>query len=248
MRFLAFSLVTISCLAIKADVGRSVNDGDWLFDLSKDTRVYWYDKDSLPQAYQSSGSGPVRLFKLGYNIAGNLDKTGTANNEHPWRHTGGLDNCNSVKVKRMLYVPVNKKIKLRTVHSKIEGGKRNGLKYSRIAGEYPEGTVVAEFLYEHDRLFEARARMKKKNDWKTFQYEYGNKPKGYIHVDSCVECHEDIGKHSFELDEVRDWYGTVRGLEPGGPIHWHPWQTDKVGGLGTIPKLRSDVKDIVEYE
>ncbi|MDB4489935.1 hypothetical protein N9045_00315 [bacterium] len=224
----------------------NVNDDGWLYEKARDTRTYWYDKESLPEAYQSNGGGPVRLYKLGYNIAGVLDKTGSANNELPWLHTGGLDDCENSYVKRMLWLPKNKKIVLNKKNGKIMGGQRNGLEYSFIAGEYPIGTVSAEFLYDGDRLFEARSRVKNEQGWTTFQFEYGDKPVGYIHVSSCIECHEDIGKHSFELDAKRDWYGTVRGLEPGGPIHWHPWDTSKVDGVGTTPKIRHDVRGMVE--
>jgi hypothetical protein len=225
---------------------KDIEDDAWLYEKASDIRTYWYDKKSLPEAYQSNGGGPVRLYKLGYNIAGVLDKTGSANNEAPWFHTGGLDDCENTKVKRMLWLPENQKIILKQKNGKIKGGQRNGLEYKFIAGEYPIGTVSAEFLYDDQRLFEARSRVKGEEGWSTFQFEYGDKPAGYVHVSSCVECHEDVGKHSFELDAKRDWYGTVRGLEPGGPIHWHPWQSEGLGGYGVKPEIREDVKSFVK--
>lgn len=217
----------------------------WIYALAKDPRTMWYDKRSLPGVYESSG----RLYAVGYNIAGNLDKTGTANNEHPWAHTGGLDNCGpDVNVKRMLWIPEKSKIKLRNIAREIKGGQRNGLDYSLIMGKFPEGTVSAEFMYEGLRMFEARTRTKTNGSWETNQFEYGDKPKGYVAVTSCVECHEDIGKHSFQIDPKRDWYATVRGLEVGGPIHWHPWKTKGAGGNGLVPIIRDELKEFVEYD
>lgn len=224
----------------------TLDEEEALMALSKDERTIWYNKKTLKEVYETSGE----IYKLGYNVAGNLDRTGTANNEKPWLHTGGLDNCGKdVRVERMLWIPPKTKIKLKREYYKIRGGRRNGLPYNRIAGDYPDGTVSAEFMYEGDRLFEARMRKKiEDGDWQTRQFEWGKKPKGYVAVTNCVDCHDDIGKHSFVLDAQRDWYGTVRGLEVGGPIHWHPWKTQGVGGSGRKMRLREDVKSFVEFQ
>ena len=115
-----------------------------------------------------------------------------------------------------------------------------------VGGEYPAGFVSAEFMFDGIRLFEVRARIKRgPDDWHTQQHEIGPKPLGYKPVDNCVECHEDIGKHSFAIDPKRDWYGVVRGLERGGPIHWHPFQG--ASNAGDKPRIRDAVKRFVRW-
>lgn len=215
-----------------------------VFDYAADRRSIWYNTESLPKVYQNQSL----LYRVGYNIAGNLDKTGTPNNEKPWLHTGGLDNCGpEVTVKRMLWVPPEEKIYVKKEDFRIEGGKRNGFLYSAVTGEYPLGTVSAEFMYNGIELFEVRERRKTKDGWITLQHELADKPVGYKKVGSCIQCHEDIGKHAFQLDENREWYSVVRGLEKGGPIHWHPWKTEGIGGFGIKPEIRDEVKKFVEW-
>jgi hypothetical protein len=228
----------------KQETPKTEKEEDRLWQLAKDPRTYWYTEESLPEVYESSGT----LYPVGYNLAGRLDRTGSANNERPWLHTGGLDRCGpEVNVKRMLWIPPNTKIKIWNEARTLVGGQRNGLDYTLHVGKFPVGTVSAEFIYDGVRMFEARSRTKTEDGWEFDQQEWGEKPKGYVAVNSCTKCHEDIGKHSFALDGVRDWYGTVRGLEPNGPIHWHPWDARGVTGAGRKPVIREDVKQLVEF-
>lgn len=211
--------------------------------LSADPHIIWYSPETLPECYESSGN----LYALDYNLAGSLDRTGSANNEKPWRHTGGLDDCN-IQIKRCLKIPAGTWIELRTEQRRVTSGKIRKLPYSVIVGDYPVGTVAEEYLYENNALFEIRTRIKTADGWQASLQEFGAKPIGYNAVNDCKSCHEDIGKHSFELDGNRDWYGTIRGLEPHGPIHWHPWVTDNLGGSGIRPVIRREVQHFVRWK
>lgn len=220
-----------------------------VYEYAKDPRAIWYSKETLPRVYEASG----RLFGVGYNLAGSLDRTGSANNENPWLNTGGLDHVGgSVTIKRMLWIPPGQHITLHRKHKTVRGGPKNGLDFSHVFGVFPVGTVSAEFIYDGNRLFEMRARVKTRDGWLTEQEEYGVKPAGYVAVENCTDCHKDIGKHSFQLRDRtgrfdRDWYGTVRGLEPGGPIHWHPWDARGVWGQGSPMRIRADCQSFVRW-
>lgn len=239
--FIAYALASILCSSC---LGQSPS----LAAVIRDDRTLWYDADSLPGCYQSDNG----LLAVGYNPAtfpGQEDATGSANNESPWRHTGGLDACGpSVTARRLLWIPAGEKIKLRTETRVITTTKRRGIRFNRVRGWYPIGTVSAELLLDGRRVFEVRERRKTRGGWVTDQIEFGRKPFGYKAVDNCTDCHEDIGKHSFMLDADRDWYGVVRGLEPDGPIHFHPWDTTGLGGAGIPLRIREDVRHFVEWE
>lgn len=230
-----------------------------LFELYKDPRTYKYNKATLTPVFESSfwngNRLTTQLFKLGANPNSSLDRTGSANNENPWLHTGGIDKVRNSVIKRMLWVPEGKKIKLyretKRNLRRADGGIHDNK--SRIAGVYPIGTVSAEFMYEGDRLYEVRSRKKTAADnWETAREHYGEKPAGYVEVNNCIDCHKDIGKSSFEVADRfgrtnRDWYGTVRGLEKDGPIHWHPFAVPKNFRSISQIRIREDVKDLVEW-
>ena len=218
-------------------------NGQSLANAVADPRTLWYNRFTLPEVQESSGT----LFYLGYDFnVGQADKTGSTNNEHPWLHTGGLDKCgDEVTLKRLLWIPPETKIDIFIERKSVES---IGLDYSRVAGTYPEGTISAEFLYEKIRLFEIRVRQKKGSKWETDQLEFGKKPVGYKAVDSCIECHEDIGKHAKTFDVNREWHSTVRGLEVGGPIQWHPWSWKEAytkQGRGSTLKVRPEVQHLI---
>ena len=44
------------------------------------------DYSDLPRVFENNG----QLYSVGYRLAGNLDKTGSANNDPKWLATGGL--------------------------------------------------------------------------------------------------------------------------------------------------------------
>ena len=93
-----------------------------------------------------------------------------------------------------------------------------------------------------------RSRQKVKGEWIVNEEILGKLPKKYASVQSCTDCHEDIGTPSSDIDPKRDWYGTIRGLEKNGPIHWHPyiWPADR-NGFATA-KIRNEVKHLVEWD
>lgn len=221
-----------------------------LADVIRDDRTYWYDRETLPGCYVEVGS----LLPLGYNTAtfpGQEDATGSANNEHPWLHTGGLDDCGpEVTVKRLLWLPPRQKIRLRMEWREVRRGHDRGPRYLRIQGDFPVGTVSAELLYDADRLFEVRERRKHNDGWFSGILDFGHKPQGYSTVDNCVDCHADIGKHSTLIDYDRDWYGVIRGLEKDGPIHFHPFDVSgfKRGDVRLPVRIRSEVRHFVVWE
>jgi len=205
----------------------------------RDPRSIWYSHATLPPVYERSGT----LHHVGHNPTN--DKSGSANNEHPWLHTGGFDLVDPAKVtvKRMLWLPPKTKIRLR----KMSGTTIQG-PYTRIAGTFPEGTLVAEFILDGTSLAMARSRQKVKGQWVTDEIVHKDYPARYQVIDSCVECHEDIGQHSVDIDNSRTWAGTIRGLERGGPIHWHPfsWPSSRTESIPLA--IRPAVKDLIEWE
>ena len=166
-----------------------------------------------------------KLRPIGLNTSALPDPSGSPNNEYPWRHAGGTDRMKNVKHRRVIVFPKNGTVDVWP--DKYRTTLPNGVIWAsltRVSGRFPVGTRVAEYMYHKGRLFEYREREKVGDgDWSTEQISVGERPPGYVEVDNCVECHEDIGTHAKQLDPNRHWYGTVRGLEVGGPIHWHPW-------------------------
>lgn len=217
-----------------------------VYEAAADPNAIWYS--GLRGVWENND----QLFAIGYNIAGGqFDPTGSANNEKPWLHNGGLDNVGpEVSVKRMLWMPPSTKIFLYPQTYRFRGGLRNGFRFGRHNGIYPATTLAAEFHYDGQELFEIRSRRRDFDGvWETDQIDVGPKPNGYEPVDNCVECHEDIAKHSFQLDPRREWYGTVRGLERHGPIAFHPWiEADAYHriGAGAQKILRPDMRDRVQ--
>ena len=218
----------------------------WSIGLPVEDNIEWYD--DLPAVYQNG----KKIYPVGYNVAAydpetgrKIDPTGTANNENPWLHTGGTDDCGSeLHIRRQIIVPAGKWIELEWVKRTIDAPQELEIEY--VAGTYPPGTKVSEFFYDGTRHFETRVRLKTNRMWITTHDQHGAKPKGYRPVDNCTECHEDIGKHSFELDSAREWYGTVRGLERDGPIRWHPFA--KWGRGGEKPEIRKEVRNFVRWK
>lgn len=233
-----------------------------LLTIVEDPNTQWYDHKTLPEVFESEG----RLYRVGNNIGPEgEDPTGSPNNEFPWLHTGGLDHCGSeVAVRRALSVPKGKWIELyqatgNAAEKAPEGSEfPSNFPFSRISGTYPVGTTAIEFMYDKIRLFEVRQRTKTKNGWVTDVKEYGAKPKGYVQVNNCVDCHNDIGRHPEDIDieravegiKDRQWYGTVRGLEKDGPIHWHPWvtHTESQRDRGIKPTIRRSVRHFVRWK
>ena len=241
-KFFAIALASLSVVS-------SIGSTNHLAEVAEDSRSIWYDRATLPGVYFDHGE----LFPVGYNVAAfdsetgkKIDPTGSANNDEKWSHTGGLANCGSrVTVKRLLWTPEGKWIDLSWVENPSD--EVRNIPVQHVMGSYPVGTTSVEYLYDGIRLFEIRARVKRgEEDWVTEQLEFGDKPEGYEAVDNCVECHDDIGRHSFAIDPKRDWYGVVRGLERGGPIHWHPFKGATNGGVK--PEIREGVKGFVRWK
>lgn len=211
-----------------------------------DPRSYKYDSFNFRSVAEDDFG---KLWAIGYNIAGRgNDRTGSPNNEHPWLHNGGTDNVKGLTVRRVLWIPPGEKIRLRTRRHRVRS---IGLPYARTWGDYPDRTLSVEYLLDDKgKLFEIRSRRRVQGKWEAEQIEVGEPPKGYVSVDSCTDCHSDIGKHARQLDRRREWYTTVRGLEVGGPIAFHPWEWKRVYrgfGISHNKVVRNDVKHLVEW-
>jgi hypothetical protein len=226
-------------------------------EAAEDERTYWYNKETLPECYISPVNGVPKLFGLGFNIAApGLDRTGSANNEHRWLHAAGMDNVREHRAERFIWLPEDTWIELyrytSTVQSETGPSRFNGMRHNGVGGTYPIGTLVAELVYAKDELFEMRHRRKVgRDEWETGRERFSEVPVGYAEIDNCVRCHEDVGKHSMTVDGQREWYGYVRGLEKGGPIHFYPYDFSGVvrnPRYGSGIRIRDDVKNFVRWK
>jgi hypothetical protein len=207
-------------------------------------QTFWYDKQTLPRVYQHDNL----LWPLGYNVSATGDRSGSPNNEKPWLHTGGMDDVKEGFVKRFYWSPAGKRVKIwRTYGSVSDNQGATHLGISKWVGEFPIGAIVGEILMDGKRDFEVRARRKVAlGEWEHFQFEKGPKPRGYISVRSCVDCHNDVTKDANELDGSRDWYGQVGSLEQHGPIHLHFFNYRGVTGAGTALTFNDALKHLYE--
>jgi hypothetical protein len=205
-------------------------------------QTFWYDKQTLPRVYQHDN----QLWPLGYNVSGTLDRSGSPNNEKPWLHTGGMDDVKEGNVKRFYWSPPGTKVRIwRTYGSVFDQRGVEHLGITKWVGEFPVGAIVGEILLDGQRDFEVRARRKTgRGEWEHFQFERGPKPKGYVSVNSCIECHRDVTKEANELDGKRDWYGQVGSLEQHGPIHLHFFDYRGVTGAGKTVTFNHDLKHL----
>jgi hypothetical protein len=206
--------------------------------------TFWYDKQTLPRVYQQDNL----LWPLGYNVSATGDRSGSPNNEKPWLHTGGLDDVDGGGVKRFYWSPAGKKVKIwRTYGSVFDDQGVEHLGITKWVGEFPIGAIVGEILLDGKRDFEVRARRKvATGEWEHFQFERGLKPRGYVSVNNCVECHRDVTKDANEIDGSRDWYGQVGSLEKHGPIHLHFFNYHGVTGAGAPVTFNQELKHLYE--
>lgn len=206
-----------------------------------DHRTIWYDETTMHRVFQDNN----HLVSVNYNLAGKLDKTGSANNELPWIETSGVQNVNGLYIKRFLWMPVNQKIKLYNNIDKIK--ERGNLLKEWISGIYPNKSLCGQVFFTNKGIFSIRVLEKENphgwHGWERNRPEIT--PVGYLQPDNCVDCHSDIGRDSFEIDPKRDWYGTVRGLEVGGPIHFHVFDTKNMPNSQYVMlKIYTDRKDL----
>lgn len=208
-------------------------------------RTYWYDRQSLPRLNVDTSG---KVFRHGFDVSLGRDpkRTGAPNNEKPWLHPGGFDNVRGVTVVRGMLMPPNRKMRVSLIQRRAAG---------RVVRNwetrFPAGTSVVEFINVPNGYRVVRRRTKAgENDWDTAEYETGRRPPGYVEVANCTDCHEDIGKHAWELDRNRDWYTFVAtASEPGGPMHFHPFDASKVTGTAPVwPTINPELVHLVEFE
>lgn len=190
----------------------------------KSPATIWVDR-SLPGSrvqYQIAEDGSLQsAYELGYNMAANkhLSRTGSPNNEAPWLNSGGFDDCD-VSVISAYHVPGKIRVKKRRVEVPAFRNPKATLSVRKWLGEYPVGTVAAEFVRDNQtqQVVALRYRQKETAGWCAGQIDLGPMPAGYLEVSDCTKCHEDIGKHANEIDDQQEWYTTVTGLEKDGPF------------------------------
>lgn len=208
----------------------------------RDGRSYWYNDKNVPRVFLDDFA---RIYPATYKLDSRT-KAGNPNNQAPWKTNGGLDNVRHTS-QRLLWIPPGKKIKLRTRNRPVAF--RTKKRFRWTGGNYPNSSYVAEFMYSNGRLFEIRSRHKVQGKWEVDeQFTIGDHPKGYKAVDNCKDCHSDIGKNAQQLRNrgVNYRYGTISGLEVGGPIRFHPWKI-RSNRVGYRTEIRDDVKHLVEW-
>ncbi len=198
-----------------------------------DNRTYVYDDVIAPQVIQDDHGF---LWPKMHVFAGRTYDGANVNPNRtkPWLTNGGLDNVRHTG-KRILWIPEGTKIKLRTRRAVFPRSRKS---VRRTYGWFPNGSLVAEFLYHDGRLFEIRSRKKTDGTWAEDEQITYFRPPGYQSVNNCVDCHRDIGGHA------AGWAATVSGLERDGPKAFTPF----VVGNGVRPVIRDDVKHLVEWE
>jgi hypothetical protein len=181
--------------------------------------TFWYSDKTFKRVIENDH----KLYPHGFNIAGRLDKTGSAVNEQPWKVTSGVEDVlDVITIKRFVYVP--SKVKLRARKSTIP--ERGNIPKLWIEGEYPDGSVTGQVFTFRGVVFSIRGMQREEGFWHGEEYvnQEAIVPVGYKRASTCVDCHEDVTKDSFEIDPKRDWYGTIGiGSEIGGPIGFHPF-------------------------
>jgi hypothetical protein len=210
----------------------------------QDSRSYWYDDKNVPRIFLNDFA---RVYPVDYQLDVRT-KAGNPNNQEPWRHNGGLHNVVHTG-QRLLWTPPNQWTELKRLNKVVRVAPRELREFNAIEGTFPDNSYVVEFLYHKGRMFEIRSRHRVEGVWEEDeQYEIGDRPPGYVSVDNCKDCHSDIGKHASQLRDrgVNYRYGTISGLEVGGPIRFHAAKI-RPGRAGYRYEIRDDVKHFVRW-
>jgi hypothetical protein len=212
-----------------------------LDDVINDPRSYAYSDSTAPQVIQDD-NGLIYLRNHQFATASRYDRAAVNPNlMRPWLTAGGLDRVRHTGVK-LLWIPVDEWVRLRTRKATF---RRSNKTVVRTFGKYPDGAISVEFLDDHTgRLFEIRSRIRLDAKWDEHERVfYGARPVGYQEITDCRQCHRDVAGHR------QGWATTVRGLEPGGPFSFHPFETDTLDSRpGQAPVIRDDVKHFVIWE
>jgi hypothetical protein len=231
-----------------------------IYDHAEKAETYWYSRDTLPRVYTFMVFGD-RIYKQGVDVGpkggrNEQERAGSPINMFPWEVTGGMDQVDRSRTSewRYMWVPPGEHIEIWKERAKSGN---NQTPHYRIAGRFPVGTMFAEYLYHEDEIFEVRCRRKDAEGiWITASYKVGVSPPGFNRELNCQECHRDAGKTAAQIDfedgrKGADWYGNVSGLEPGGPLHWHPFRvkgiSSRQNNTGYPIRIREDVKHLVRW-
>lgn len=211
-------------------------------------RTVWLDRTKTPAVQlQVFPGGRIDTYPVGYNMAANkhLSRTGSPNNEAPWLHSGGFDNVDA-KIMAAYFLPGKVRIKREEFDAPAFRKEADSLSAARLVGEYPVGTVAAEFVVTDNLVRCLRYRHKEQaSGWCEAQIDFGPMPDGYREVANCTDCHRDITKHANEIDASQEWYTTVRGLEPGGPFNF-PFYRITGSGMDGKGEFNPEVAHLIE--
>ena len=228
-------IMLISLLTFSESVGQSAKyyrfvKDDMVNAAISSNRTYWFNSEKFKRVIDSNGY----LYYHGYNIAGNLDKTGSPGNEQPWKTTSGIEDLeDKVTIERFIYIPEGAKILVERKFEKNTSSK--GIDKTWFHGTYPNNSVAGQ-IFRHfggvdsGEPFAIRSLMKEDGKWHGIEYTNDAipSPVGYSRPDNCIDCHINVGDSGHEIDDItgikRDWYGVVgTASEKGGPIVFHPF-------------------------
>ena len=196
--------------------------------LLNSDKTLWFSHESGPPIQLEGDTAML----VGYNLAAH-GKVGSPNNQAPWRNPGGFDSvADEIYVETGFYLPKSVEVWRQpiTIPPYLEFVPKEQQKdhlprdYWRWAGEYPVGTIGAEFVYWDGSLSTIRCRYLTDHGWEGVGVTKGRVPPEYVEPKNCVDCHSDIGRAANDIDQFQEWYTTVRGLQQHGffndPVHY----------------------------
>ena len=194
---------------------------DGVFTEAEKSRMIFYDRRTVPQAYQHEGC----WHAISYNIsaAKPTEQFGNANREFPW-NTGGLDESDNGSDFKALLLPVRengtlepiKALTRRLAHTTSRGFNGDGQEYDGYAwslGRYPLGTKALEFLVMNgDRVFEVRVLEKIANG-DIFNVQGNWKPRWYRAVRDSKELMELTADDPYHAALANHYAGKLPSLQ-----------------------------------
>lgn len=173
-------------------------DDPWFENIKK--RVAFYDKESMPDAYQFNGGVHSPLYNI--SAVKPAEQFGNANIEFPWGEPGGIARSPNAKSIKFVHLP---------------GGENGHIRYYNRGGliswTYPVGTVFGEILVVKDPNgkewpFETRIRHLEETGWRMESYrpfaspqELANKVK---FMEPAWKAKPELRKFIENLEKAKD--------------------------------------------
>jgi hypothetical protein len=193
-------------------------------------RMIFYDRRTVPQAYQHEGCWHAISFNISAAKPGEL--FGIANREFPWI-TGGMDESDNGSDFKALILPkrsdgtaepirvgTRQLLRTSTRGSFGDGSAYDGFTWS--VGRYPVGTKVLEFLVMNvDRVFEVRVLEKVANG-DVFEVSNNWKPRWYRAVRDSKELLELTADDSYHAKLTAHYSGKLPSVHLADRNHDQP--------------------------